>query len=538
MNWWKEGVFYQVYPRSFKDSNGDGIGDLRGITQKLDYLSWLGIDAIWISPFFKSPMVDFGYDVSDYTDVDPIFGTLSDFNELLQGSHKRGIRVVIDQVYNHTSDRHPWFVESRHSRNNSKADWYIWRDPKPNGAPPNNWVSFFSGEDPESAWEWDKNREQYYLHLFAKEQPDLNWRNPEVKKAVFDSIRFWLDLGVDGFRFDVISLYYKDPKFRDAIKRPNKKKSHKARDDYYFDRFCERPETILAVEEIRELMDSYNQRVSIGEVVTEKEQYGYLDFVSDGRLNLAFNFDFMKNVSLDPLKIKKLVERTERIFGTRAWPCYVLGNHDSHRVISRLTKDMNINEDEKTSISKLLATLLLTLRGTPFIYYGEEIGMENTDIPYEKIVDPEGKNLWPEAQGRDVCRTPMQWNNGKYADFSTVEPWLPINSNKSRISVETEMKDPNSVLNYYKSLLQTRKDFDALRSGEIEFLDSPDGILKYVRREGSEEVMMILNFTNSRIRTPIESNEKVIWGTHKKSDEEIHREVNMEPFESIVAKIL
>ncbi len=540
MSWWKEGVFYQVYPRSFKDSNGDGIGDLHGITQKLDYLSWLGVDAIWISPFFKSPMVDFGYDVSDYVDIDPIFGTLSDFDELLQESHRRGIKVVIDQVYNHTSDKHPWFMESKRSRDNSKADWYIWRDPKPNGAPPNNWVSFFSGEEPESAWEWDKNRKQYYLHLFAKEQPDLNWRNPEVKKAVFDSIRFWLDRGVDGFRFDVVSLYYKDPKFRDAIKRPNKKESHKARDDYYFDRFCERPETILAVEEIRELMDSYNQKVSIGEVVTEKEQYGYLDFVNDGRLNLAFNFDFMKNVSLDPLKIKKLVERTERIFETRAWPCYVLGNHDSHRVISRLTKNMNMNvsEDEKKMISKLLATLLLTLRGTPFIYYGEEIGMENTDIPYEKIVDPEGKNLWPKAQGRDVCRTPMQWDNTEYVGFSTTEPWLPVNSNKLWVNVEDEMKDPNSVLNYYKSLLQIRKGFAALRRGEIEFLDSPDGILEYIRRRNSEKVLVILNFTNSQIRTPVEFNGKVILRTYRKGDEEIHHEVNLEPFESIVAKIL
>lgn len=490
----------------------------------------------FVSPFFKSPMADFGYDISDYMDVDPMFGTLEDFDELLEEAHKRNIRVVIDQVYNHTSDKHPWFIESKSSRENPKADWYIWKDPKPDGSPPNNWVHFFSGEKAESAWEWDERRKQYYLHLFAKEQPDLNWRNPEVRKAIFDSMRFWLERGVDGFRFDVASFYYKDPEFRDAIKRSQIDDSRVIY-TYYWDRFCARPETILAIEDIRKLLDSYGQKVGIGEAVSDRGQNVYLEFTLEGRLHLAFNFDFMKNVTLDAQKIRDLVESTDKLFDTRAWPCYVLGNHDNYRILSRLTENMEVKEKEKFLIAKLMATLLLTLRGTPFIYYGEEIGMEDTDVPHEKIVDPLGKNLWPKVKGRDVCRTPMQWDNGRYAGFSDVEPWLPVNPNKSYMNVAREREDPNSVLNFYRSLLKMRKESLTLREGSIEFLDSPINTLVYVRVKDSNKLAVILNFSGTKVALGSYFDGSIVLGSHRKSGEKISSEITLEPFESIIIDI-
>ena len=540
MNWWKEAVFYQVYPRSFKDSNNDGIGDLKGITEKLDYLSWLGIDVVWISPFFKSPMVDFGYDISDYKDVDPIFGNMSDFDKLVEEAHKKKLKVIIDQVYNHTSDRHPWFVESKSSRDNPKADWYIWKDAKADGTPPNNWVSLFSGAKAESAWGWDENRKQYYLHLFGKEQPDLNWQNPDVKREIFESMRFWLEHGVDGFRFDAAAHYYKDPKFRDALTGVQIKKSlfKSVRDVYYWDRFSGRPETLLAVEEIRELLDSYpGEKVSVGEISADMGLCLYLLFTIPGRFNMAFNIDFMEKLSLSAEKVRQLAENVDISFGDRAWPSYVLGNHDNFRIIDRLTEGMKADEDTKKKIDKLAATFLLTLRGTPFIYYGEEIGMENTHIPYDKIVDPWGKALWPKA-GRDVCRTPMQWNGDEYAGFSDVEPWLPVNSNKSHVNVEDEMKDQSSVLNYYKTLLKVRKNNLPLRRGKLEFWDAPEGVLFYTRTFFSMRTTMLINFTSYEKEVDIKEKGKVLAGSEKNAGEDMSENVKLLPFESVVIEIL
>lgn len=501
MEWWKVGVFYQIYPRSFKDSNKDGIGDLNGIKEKLDYFKYLGVDALWICPFFKSPMVDFGYDVSDYKDVDPIFGSVDDFVSLLDEAHKRNLRIVIDQVYNHTSWEHQWFVESKSSRNNPKADWYIWRDPKPNGDVPNNWISLFSGHGEESAWTWDENRKQYYLHLFAKEQPDLNWRNDEVRKAIYDSMRFWLDMGVDGFRFDAASHFYKALDM-DIKKGPQIKKSlfKSSRDEYYWDPFTARPETLSEIENIVKFLNTYDDRVSIGEISSDMGLCLYLLFTIQGRFNIAFNIDFLEKLSMNAKNIKSLVQTLDEFFGNRAWPSYVTGNHDNRRILSRMIEELNVDVDheDKRKISKLFATLLLTLRGTPFIYYGEELGMEDTYIPKERVKDPWGKALWPKP-GRDPARTPMQWNSSKYAGFSEVEPWLPINENKSFINVEDEMKDKNSVLNFYKKLISERKARKSLKIGSLELIDLDDRILSY-KRVGTDSVIVIMNFSFDTIK--------------------------------------
>ncbi len=535
-DWWKGAVFYQIYPRSFYDTNSDGIGDLEGIRRKLDYLLDLGIDAIWISPFFKSPMADFGYDISDYKDVDPIFGRLSDFDRLLKDAHEKGIKIIIDQVYNHTSNEHPWFLESKKSRNNEKADWYIWKDPKPDGSPPNNWLSFFAGIKDESAWEWCEERGQYYLRLFAKEQPDLNWRNPEVKKAVMDSIRFWLDRGVDGFRFDVVSLYYKDPTFRDTTLNPYRADLPNKFARYNMFPFAGRPETLLAVEEIRKLMDEYEDIVGVGEVATDRGLVGYLDFVIPGRLHLAFNFEFLHINSLDPSAINKLIIETDRVFNTIAWPSYVLGNHDVTRIISRFANEVK----DKEKLAKVLATLLLTLRGTPFIYYGEEIGMENTHVPYEKIMDPLGKNLWPEAEGRDVVRTPMQWDDSEYAGFSEVEPWLPVNENRKWINVKDESSDPSSVFSYYKSLIRARKESKALSFGEYRpIITETQDILFYKRFIDDEIKYVIINLTEKSVKCNITNWDllgkyRVYIGTHRKKGEVLEGEIQISPLEGLV----
>jgi len=541
VEWWKEAIFYQVYPRSFMDSNGDGVGDLKGITQKLDYLSWLGVDVIWISPFFKSPMADFGYDISDYTAVDPLFGDMDDFDELVKQAHERKLKIIIDQVYNHTSDQHPWFLESRSSRGNPKADWYIWKDAKDDGTPPNNWVSLFSGTKPTSAWEWDEKRKQYYLHLFGKEQPDLNWRNPQVRKEIFKSMKFWLDHGVDGFRFDAASHYYKDPKFRDAMTGIQIKESlfKSARDVYYWDRFTARPETLLAVEEIREFLDEYGgKKVSVGEISSDMGLCLYLLFTLPDRFNMAFNLDFLEKMTLNASKMKEIVENVDRTFGDRAWPSYVLGNHDNSRIITRLTQEMNTSEEEKRKIAKLAATFLLTLRGTPFIYYGEEIGMEDTSIPYDRIKDPWGKALWPK-KGRDVCRTPMQWDSSEYAGFSTVEPWLPINQNKSNVNVKDEMNYENSILNYYKRLISVRKKSIALRRGKMDFWqEAPQGVLFYSRTFFAQRVSVILNMTNTEKQIEVNEEGKVLISSDREIESRINGKITLLPFESTVIEVM
>jgi alpha-glucosidase len=479
--WWKGAVIYQIYPRSFQDSNGDGIGDLPGILNQLDYLQWLGVDAIWLSPIFKSPMKDFGYDISDYRDIDPMFGTLADFKDLLRESHKRNIKVIIDQVYNHTSDKHPWFIESMSSKDNPKSDWYIWVDGE-KGKPPNNWLSYFGG----SAWEWSEVRKQYYLHLFVKEQPDLNWRNPHVVDAVMDSIKYWLDMGVDGFRFDVVNMFYKDDRLRDDPKVEGRL-SKVDYENYYRVFENDRPETLLAVEKINDLVNQYQDRVTIGEVGSPMGLPAYFLYTMPGRLDLAFNFEFKEINSYSPIKYKKLI--------LDAWPSYVLGNHDSKRFTERF-KDL---QDKKEKI-QVLASMLLTMKGTAFIYYGEEIGMEDAEIPFEKIVDPAGRNLWPDYKGRDSARTPMQWDDGVFSSFSKVEPWLPVTDDYKVLNVKAQMSDQDSLLHFYKRLITLRKTSDAIKYGTIQFVDIDPNVLAYTRSFQNERIFVILNFSEKNIK--------------------------------------
>jgi alpha-glucosidase len=461
--WWRSAVVYQIYPRSFADANGDGVGDLDGITRHLDHLQWLGVDAVWISPFFRSPMADFGYDVSDYCDVDPVFGTLEDFDRLVHEAHARDIRVLIDWVPNHSSDRHPWFVESRSSRENPKRDWYVWVDGTPD-RPPNNWKAAFSTTDP--AWTWDDATGQWYLHLFLPEQPDLNWRNPEVVAAMHDTLRFWLDRGVDGFRMDVIHALVKQPDFPDV-------------DDPWLDTGrLDEPATHECLRGFRRLLDSYpGDRVSVGEVFilsTAKvaEYYGDND-----ELHLAFNFPPLF-APWDAAKWRKRIDRTlEELDPRGAWPTWVLSNHDNPRHRSRYGSEPR---------ARAAAVLLLTLPGTPFLFQGEELGLTDADIPEERRVDP---------GGRDGCRAPIPWDASPGHGWAG-DPWLPWPPEPQTRNVDSERADPSSMLDLYRRLLAVRRGSPALQLGTWQPLASPDGVVAYERALGDDRRVVVVNFTD------------------------------------------
>ncbi len=469
--WWQHGIIYQIYPRSFKDSNGDGMGDLPGITSQLAYLNWLGVEAVWISPFYPSPMVDFGYDVSNYTDVDSIFGDLATFDELLQQAHRHGIKVIIDFVPNHTSDEHPWFLASRSSRQNPKRDWYVWADPKPDGSPPNNWLSVMGG----SAWQWDASTDQYYLHSFLKQQPDLNWRNPAVKAAMFDIVCFWLDRGVDGFRVDAAHYILKDPRLRDNPPNPSQKRAmHKPMGDYdsqlhVYDKG--HPDVHDIYRALRRLLDSYGSeqpRIAIGEmhILDWKEWASYYGANLD-EMHLAFNFGLV-SAAWNAQAIRQSVDALEAILVPGAWPNYVLGNHDEPRIINRVGPAQ----------ARLAMLLLLTLRGTPTLYYGDEIGMHNGDIPPERVNDPLEKNRPGLGLGRDPARTPMQWDSSPNAGFCPpgTEPWLPIPADYQQINVAVEREDPHSLLTLTRRLIELRRSTPALTTGSYRPIEAvPDG---------------------------------------------------------------
>ena len=482
--WWRDGVIYQIYPRSFADSNGNGIGDLPGIIEHLDYLNngtpdSLGVDAIWLSPVYPSPMHDFGYDVSDYHDIHPDFGTLEDFDRLVAEAHKRGIRIVMDWVMNHSSHEHPWFVESRSSRDNPKRDWYIWHDGGGPSKPPNNWQAVFGGR----AWTWDEATGQYYLHLFLPEQPDLNWRNPEIHKAQFDELRFWLDRGVDGFRLDVASAYYKDAELRDnpwrLALRPYERQHHIH--DW------NQPETHGVIRDFRKLLNQYPERRAVGEV----SRAHIVEYYGNGQdeFHLNFNFDFL-NQSWDPRGFQRMVQQWETQLPPGAWPCYVLSNHDVTRHYSRYAAGR-----WSDARAKVAATMLLTVRGTPFLYYGEEIGMREGRIPHAQIQDPPGKRYWPLYKGRDGCRTPMQWSDEPNAGFSTGMPWLPVNADHGRVNVTAESQDPDSVLSFYRRLIWLRKATPVLQRGSYTALiKQPIGQVAYLRQTEDQAVLVCLNF--------------------------------------------
>lgn len=536
--WWKDGVIYQIYPRSFKDSNGDGIGDLNGITQHLDYLNdgtpkSLGIDAIWISPFFRSPMKDFGYDISDYKNIDPIFGTLDDFKLLIEEAHKRNIRIIIDMVLNHTSDEHPWFQESRQSRDNPKADWYIWH-PGKNGKPPNNWFSQF---ELKNAWWYEPIRGEFYLGTFTRNQPELNWRNPSLRKEMFDLARYWLDMGVDGFRLDVINWFIKDAEFRS---NPYTLKSVDFQKHIY-DR--NRPETIEICRELRAITDSYSERMLVGEVYTDDPEIAS-EYYGNGTdaLHMTFNFNFL----FQPWSAKRLYKSITDWYKNlpdEAWPNFTFSNHDNLRHYYRYRAGK-----WSESRARVAAALLMTLRGTPFIYYGEEIGMTGGILRKGELRDPLSMRTWPLKRFcRDMARTPMQWDGSKNAGFSEGIPWLPVDRNYASNSVKLQNQNENSLLNFYRKLIWMRKLHPAIRSGGIRFLEEylPDALV-CMRTDSSEKILVILNFTRKQLVVKaaldreIESSAGhpyVLLGSHKEAGKKtnMNEGIGIMPYEVLVA---
>jgi alpha-glucosidase len=495
MSWWKEGVIYQIYPRSFYDSNGDGIGDLEGIIQKLDYLNdgtekSLGIDAVWLSPIYPSPMYDFGYDISDYNSIDSTFGDLKVFQRLLKEAHKRKIKIIMDLVVNHTSHLHPWFLDSRSSRKSAKRDWYIWKDPV-DGKEPNNFLATFGGK----AWTWDEKTEQYYYHSFLAEQPDLNWRNPEVKKAIFDMIRYWLDMGVDGFRLDVVNLFFKDDQWRDNPSRIFKGMRPFDRQVHIFDR--DRPEMHDLLKDLRKLVDSYKNRMTVGEVMMDPpgnvsipaSYYGNND-----QLHMAFNFAFLYSF-WGAKNFKKVIDEWQEALGDQNWPNYTLSNHDFRRHITRYH-----NRKLYAERAKLTALMLLTLRGTPFLYYGEEIAMESERVAKKDLQDPVGIRYWPWHPGRDSERKPMCWDTSANSGFTKGTPWLPTYSKFEKRNVESMQSDPASVWSFYRDIIHYRKNSTTLKKGEIQTgLDEDNNILYYSRVNKKEEYYILLNFNDEKV---------------------------------------
>jgi alpha-glucosidase len=480
--WWQHGIVYQIYPRSFQDSNGDGIGDLEGIRRRLDYLCWLGVDAIWISPIYPSPMADFGYDIRDYCGIDPIFGTMEDFERLLAEAHARGLKVILDFVPNHSSDQHPWFLESRSSRENPKRDWYIWRDPAPDGGPPNNWLANFGG----SGWEFDARTGQYYYHAFLKEQPDLNWRNPEVRQAMFDALRFWLDRDVDGFRVDVIWLLIKDDQFRDNPPNPRWEPHHVSIGRLLQLYSADRPETLDVVEEMRSVLDAYPDRVLIGEIYLPVERLvAYYGRNMKGA-HLPFNFQLIF-AAWNAVQIARVVEEYEAALPAEGWPNWVLGNHDQKRIATRVG----------AAGARLAAMLLLTLRGTPTLYYGDELGLENVPVPQALAQDPWERNEPGLGLGRDPARTPMCWDDAENAGFTTAPPWLPLSHDHAARNVQALAADPHSILNLYHRLITLRRAQPALNSGAYVASQVEDGVLAFERRHGrSARLLVALNLAH------------------------------------------
>jgi alpha-glucosidase len=506
--WWQDGVIYQIYPRSFADSNGDGIGDLEGIRQKLDYLKTMGIDAIWLSPIYPSPDVDFGYDVSNYLDVDPKYGTLDDFKALVQDAHARNIRVILDLVLNHTSDQHPWFVESRKNTENPYADWYMWMPPKNGGKVPNGWQSVFGGK----GWEYIPERDEYYFHMFYKEQPDLNWRNPAVEAAIYDVFRFWMNLGVDGFRLDVFNAYYKDPRFRDNPPKTGIRAFD--RQIHIYD--TDQPELIDALKNIRKIVDENPDGYTVGETFISTPEKA-AKYCKPGLLHTAFNFDYL-HCKWNPREFATAIQTWEDALQDGSWPTYVLNNHDVIRTGTRYAKGID------DAILKTAAVMLLSMRGTAFLYYGEEIGMRDIPIKHSEVQDPIGKKYWPFHKGRDGCRSPMQWDGTENAGFSTGKPWLPLHVNASYRTVETQMQEGDSLWHVYEKMLKLRKAYPVLRYGmfmPVTFYQK--ALLAYLRQDDEQSILVILNFKRRKTRLALgidlrRSDWQVLFSTHENSE--------------------
>lgn len=469
--WWEGATIYQIYPRSFGDSSGDGIGDLGGIVDRLDYVANLGVDGIWISPFFKSPMCDYGYDVEDYYDVDPVFGTLDSFDRVIRNAHQRGLKVIIDQVYSHSSDQCSWFQESRASRDNTKSDWYVWADAADDGGPPNNWESEFGG----GAWSWDENRQQYYLHNFLIQQPDLNLHCNAVRDEIQRVMRFWLDRGVDGFRFDAVNHFLHDPELRDD---PGRSDSHSS--------------TGEMVEQLRNTLDEYGGRFSVAEVGGDHSFRDMVDYTSGRRrFDTAYSFAYLDRETISPQQIRDVQEKWEA--SGESWPSLTFGNHDSKRLATRLA-----NGRDRERFTHLMHCILLSLRGIVFLYQGDELGLPQSNVPYAKLKDPEGIHNWPNGLGRDGARTPMPWtraNNGGWPESS----WLPVEPSHFELSVESQLADDDSLLNRCRRLIALRKQHPALHHGEIMFLPCTDKILAFERILADETLLCVFNMSDKSV---------------------------------------
>ena len=469
--WWREAIIYQVYPRSFLDTNGDGVGDLPGITAKLDYIASLGADIVWISPFFTSPMKDFGYDVSDYCDVDPLFGNLADFDALIARAHSLGLKIMIDQVLSHTAEAHPWFVESRKSRDNPKADWYVWADPRPDGNPPNNWLAVFGG----SSWQWDTRRKQYYLHNFLVSQPDMNFHHPEVQQAHLDNLRFWLERGVDGVRMDACNFHFHDPQLRSNPAAANRDTATVSDVNPYgmqahiYDKT--RPENVAFLQKIRTLLDEFGA-ISIGEVGADDSLGVMAEYTADGdKLHMAYSFNLL-TPTVTAAYIRAQVEEFEaRVKG--GWASWSVGNHDVARVTSRWGGGA-----PTPALAKLVLAMQLSLKGTPCLYQGDELALTEADVPFELLQDPYGITFWPEFKGRDGCRTPMPWDaDAPHAGFTSGEPWLPVDPAHVRSAASAQEQDPESTLNFARRIIAWRRLQPQLTRGEIVFFDAPEPVL-------------------------------------------------------------
>ena len=503
-DWWRGGVIYQIYPRSYQDTNRDGIGDLNGITSRLPYIASLGVDAIWISPFFTSPMDDFGYDVSDYCDVDPMFGTLADFEKLISAAHYLGLKVMIDLVLSHTSDRHPWFVESRKDQSNHKSDWYVWADAKPDGTVPNNWLSIFGG----SAWQWDSRRKQYYLHNFLKSQPDLNFHNRDVQDALLDVTRFWLDKGVDGFRLDTINFYFHSQSLKDNPPLPPEQQNYNTApsvnpytyQSHLYDK--SQPENLEFLKRFRALLDEYPAAAAVGEVGDDERGLQILaDYTSGGdKMHMCYAFDFLGPNAPTPARVQHAFTDLKNE-APDAWACWAFSNHDVVRYASRWP----VTPDLQDVANRMRISLMLSLRGSVCLYQGEELGLREAVVPYEDLQDPYGKEFWPDYPGRDGCRTPMVWDvSSEYAGFSEVKPWLPIPEEHRFSAVSVEEENDTSLLNHYRALLAFRKLHPALQKGEIEFVRTDGDVLAFIREQDDERILCAFNLSPETRETPLD----------------------------------
>lgn len=491
--WWRGAAIYQIYPRSFQDTNGDGIGDLPGITAHLPHVAGLGVDAIWISPFFTSPMKDFGYDVSNYRDVDPTFGTLADFDRLVAEAHRLGLKVLIDQVLSHSSDQHAWFKESRISRANPKADWYVWAEAKADGTPPNNWQSVFGG----SAWTWEPRRRQYYLHNFLESQPDLNFHHEPVQAQLLEEVRFWMERGVDGFRFDACNFHFHDPQLRNnPAARPGSVELTSVQEGNPYGRQIHRydksrPENLGFLKRLRTLLDQYGA-TSVGEIGDESALATMAEYTADGdKLHMAYGFSLFTD-EFSAGRIRSVVEEFERrVRPGGGWGCWSLSNHDSVRAVTRWGKGV-----DDPAFPKLLLAMLGSLRGSFCIYQGEELGLPEAEVPFDRLIDPYGITFWPDFKGRDGCRTPMPWTSeAPRGGFSTVEPWLPMFPDHLRRSVAAQVSDPDSVLGFYQRFLAWRKSFESLRRGTIRFQRTTEPLLAFRRETAEERILAVFNLS-------------------------------------------